>query len=77
MKKFKFLKNPEGRFFEILLAFLRLLGLVGKCVEGSFHSTEVLGVPSDAEFRDLSFEKGPRASGSNPRGKKLKKLRKM
>ena len=32
-------------------------------------------VPSDAEKRDLSFEKGPRASGSHPGGKKLKKLR--
>ena len=38
-----------------------------------FHRTEVLGVPSDAEFRDLSFEKGPRASGSHPGGKQLKK----
>ena len=34
-------------------------------------------VPSDAEKRDLSFEKGPRASGRDPRGKKLKKLWKV
>ena len=41
-----------------------------------FHRTEVLGVPSDAEFRDLSFEKGPRAPGSHPGGKKLKNYEK-
>ena len=34
-------------------------------------------VPSDAEKRDLSFEKGPRVLGSRPGGKKLKKLRKV
>ena len=34
-------------------------------------------VPSDAEKRDLSFEKGPRVAGRDPRGKKLKKLGEM
>ena len=32
-------------------------------------------VPSDAEKRDLSFEKGPRVAGRDSGGKKLIKLR--
>ena len=34
-------------------------------------------VPIGAEKKHLSFEKGPKASGSHPGGKKLKKLRKI